>query len=164
MAKPEARYSNASMASSPLTPSLSVPSTPGAIERKSSWTPQARNPVSLRLYKVLSTNFDDEETRQALRTLTELYATPSTKGKEASTASLDDADDDFTQDTAASGFDSGQNSTMLMESVPGESAARARKKLRRDMENKLAEGSRKFLEALGEVDSVSTLVPSMARV
>jgi len=42
-----------------------------------------------------------------------------------------------------------------MENVAGESAARARKNLRRDMENKLAEGSRQFLKAFGEVDQVS---------
>lgn len=77
--------------------------------------------VSLRLYKVLSTNFDDGDTQQALGTLSELYG------------------------------------TVIAEGVPGESAAKARKYLRRDMENKLAEGSRKFLEALGEVDSVSRL-------
>ena len=41
---------------------------------------QLRNPVSLRLYKVLSPNFDDEDTRQALGTLSDLYATP--KGKD----------------------------------------------------------------------------------
>ena len=40
---------------------------------------QPRNPVSLRLYKVLSPNFDDD-TRQALVTLSDLYATP--KGKD----------------------------------------------------------------------------------
>ena len=86
---------------------------------------QPRNPVSLRLYKVLSTNYDDEDTRQALGTLSDLYATP--KGEDT------------------------------IESVPGESAAKARKYLRRDMENRLTEGSRKFLEALGEVDSVRSL-------
>ncbi|KIM47009.1 hypothetical protein M413DRAFT_63561 [Hebeloma cylindrosporum] len=134
----------------PRTPSTASISNQG--ERKASWTPQTRNPVSLRLYKVLSTNFDDEETREALNTLSDLYATPSsplppqtttttsTKGKspefqqtlEEQPEALHDADGDV---------------------VPGESAARARKNLRRDMENQLAEGSRKFLEALGEVDA-----------
>jgi hypothetical protein len=49
---------------------------------------------------------------------------------------------------------------VLVENVPGESAARARKNLRRDMENQLAEGSRKFLEALGEVDAVCFVTSS----
>ena len=109
---------------------------------------QPRNPVSLRLYKVLSTNFDDEDTRQALGTLSELYATP--KGKDT-LAVVEDVDDEALYDSV----DGSYASTMLEESVPGESAAKARKYLRKDMENKLTEGSRKFLEALGQVDSVS---------
>ncbi|KAJ7814128.1 oligomeric complex COG6 [Mycena olivaceomarginata] len=85
---------------------------------------QSRNPISLRLYKVLGTNFDDDATREALQTLSELYATSSTlKGKE-----------------------------ILRNVEEDESAARARKNLRRDMERKLAEGSHQFLEAFGEVD------------
>src|SRR5271169_1708758 len=52
------------------------------------------------------------------------------------------------------------SATVLADSVPGESAAKARKYLRRDMENNLAEGSRNFLEALGEVVSVSRFFPS----
>ena len=42
----------------------------------------------------------------------------------------------------------------LEESVVGDIAARARKNLRRDVENKLAESSRQFLQAFGEVDKV----------
>ena len=108
------------------------------------------NPVSFRLYKVLSTNFDDEDTRQALETLSELYAAPKSKD---TLAVVEELDDEVLNDSVnASGAP-----TMLAESVPGESAAKARKYLRRDMENRLTEGSRKFLEALGEVDSVRSL-------
>ena len=110
---------------------------------------QPRNPVSLRLYKVLSTNFDDEDTRQALGTLSELYATPKSKDP---MVVVEDVDDEVLYDSVDGSHTS---TTVLAESVPGESAAKARKYLRRDMENKLAEGSRKFLDALGEVDSVS---------
>ncbi|KAF7306576.1 E3 ubiquitin-protein ligase PEP5 [Mycena indigotica] len=92
---------------------------------------QARNPIALRLYKVLGTNFDDETTREALYTLSELYATP-VKGKDAPEEEL--------------------NEEALTECVPGESAARARKNLRRDMEQKLAEGSQQFLATFAEVD------------
>ena len=46
---------------------------------------------------------------------------------------------------------------MLAESIPGESAMKARKDLRRDMVNRLTEGSREFLEALSEVDLVRSL-------
>ena len=40
------------------------------------------------------------------------------------------------------------------EGVAGEIAARARKSLRRDVESKLAESSRRFLTAFAEVDKV----------
>ncbi|KAF6742370.1 oligomeric Golgi complex subunit 6 [Ephemerocybe angulata] len=84
---------------------------------------QAKNPISLRLYKVLSTNFEDYATREALGTLSELYGTP-------------DADADG--------------------ALIGEHAAKARRSLTRDMENKLAESSATFVEALGEVDQKLT--------
>ena len=53
---------------------------------------------------------------------------------------------------------------MLAESVPGESAAKARKYFLRNMENRLTEGSRKFLKALGEVDSVRSLFLSLSLI
>ncbi|KAF7320183.1 Conserved oligomeric Golgi complex subunit 6 [Mycena kentingensis (nom. inval.)] len=99
-----------------------------------------RNPVSLRLYKVLGTNFDDPATREALQTLSELYATPHPvlKHKDAFQPSEDDPFDDPPR----------------LDNVPSEpaSAARARRHLRKDMEQKLADGSQKFLAAFGEVD------------
>ena len=129
----------------PLTPTSSLSSQFNLNgDRKA--VSQPRNPVSLRLYKVLSTNYDDEDTRQALGTLSELYATP--KSKDTLVVAEDVDDEVFCDSVDAS-------TTALAESVPGESAVKARKYLRRDMENKLTEGSKKFLEALGEVDSVS---------
>ncbi|TRM61353.1 oligomeric Golgi complex subunit 6 [Schizophyllum amplum] len=110
--------------------------------RHSSSFGQSKNPVSLRLYKVLGTRFDDEPTREALQTLSELYTTAS-KGKEI--ARDDDPDDDAPKPAQA-------KDALLKELVPGESAARARKHLRKDMESKLAEGSRAFLQAFAEVD------------
>lgn len=136
--------------SSPMRPSVSRGSSSATTDRKASWTPQTRNPVSLRLTKVLSTNFDSEDTREALRTLSELYATA--KGKEAQ-AVVENLEDEYAQENIEVAHTS--SAVLLAETVPGESAARARKNLRRDMENQLAEGSRKFLEALGEVDTVS---------
>ncbi|PCH37909.1 oligomeric complex COG6 [Wolfiporia cocos MD-104 SS10] len=44
------------------------------------------------------------------------------------------------------------NGVALDETVPGDIAAGARKNLRRDVESKLAESSRKFLKAFGDVD------------
>lgn len=122
-------------------------------ERKTSWTTQSRNPVSQRLSKVLGTNFDNEDTRQALRTLSDLYAIP-TKGKEVQT-SREDLDDEVGQENTEAAVPT--PSVVLTETIPGELAARARKNLRRDMEIQLAEGSQKFLQALGEVDAVRFL-------
>ncbi|KAJ7770875.1 oligomeric Golgi complex subunit 6 [Mycena maculata] len=115
---------------------------------KKARAPQFRNPVSLRLYKVLGTNFEDEATREALQTLSELYASSSTvKGKETlRNLEEDDIEEEWLKPT---GFVADE---LLTEAVPGESAARARKNLRRDMERKLAEGSHQFLKAFGEVD------------
>ena len=89
------------------------------------------------MYKVLSTNFDDEDTRQALGTLSDLYATP--KGKDLLTV-VEELDDEALNDSV----DASCVPTMLAESIPGESATKARKYLWRDMENRLTEGSRKF--------------------
>lgn len=95
----------------------------------------SKNPISLRLYKVLSTNFDDYATREALDTLSELYGHTDEEGNVASNAKVDEEDD---------------------ESSLAEHAAKARRSLRRDMENKLAESSGHFVQALGEVDQVRT--------
>ncbi|GBE81891.1 Conserved oligomeric Golgi complex subunit 6 [Sparassis crispa] len=115
-------------------------------------SPQPQNIISLRLYKVLGASFDDDATKEALRTVAELYAPPvptvSVKGKEVQ-RELDDADEgEGVKVQARSQLDG----TPLVEVVPGEIAARARKNLRRDVESKLAESSRKFLDAFGEVD------------
>ena len=71
----------------------------------------ARNPVHSRLYKVLGTSFDDESTKQALSTLSELYVNPK--------AQVQDDDESATVDDIAT---------------------RAKKYLRKDFELKLAEG------------------------
>lgn len=160
-----------------LTSTAGIARTPSAsgtpmTERKASWAPSGtRNPVSLRLNKVLATNFDNEDTREALRTLSELYATGSGSagGSAMSSGSTKTAAQNETrqqdggvdeevslpaQSTLPATHTYGQQQQTLAEAIPGESAARARKNLRRDMEQQLAEGSKKFLEALGEVDAV----------
>lgn len=125
---------------------------PQTTEKKQSST-QSRNPVALRLYKVLSTNFEDAATREALQTLSDLYTPPSTRGKEPAKPIDELEDEDDTEDVESDGGSATLN-LLPVELVPGEIAARARKHLRRDMEKKLAEGSRQFLKALGEVDQV----------
>ena len=143
-----------SVRSPPLSPQSAVRDTTRSV-------PQSRNPISLRLYKVLGTNFNDEASRGALRTLSDLYVSVpppgSLKGKEVQ-RDIDEVEDDDAEDDVLWGKSSvAANDCGFLENIPGESASRARKNLRRDMENKLAEGSRQFLKAFGEVDQVSVL-------
>lgn len=108
---------------------------------------QARNPITLRLYKVLGTRFDDAATKEALQTLSALYAAPTTskgKDKEVDVAPEDDRDDEDVNRYHA-------------DISVVDSAVRARKFLRRDMEQKLAEGSRQFLAAFRQVDQVGCM-------
>ena len=125
-------------------------------------SPQSQNPISLRLYKVLSANFDDDATREALDTLAELYA-PSTKGTKSKEVKADaEADGDAEEELDVTGGSvlkpmgvvAAASPPPFDESVAGDIAARARKSLRRDVESKLAESSRQFLQAFGEVDKV----------
>lgn len=93
------------------------------------------NPISLRIYKAIGTSFDDPGSREALEIASSFYA-PSTKGKEKETA-----DEEVLPERRT---------------LKGQTAAMARKHLRKDVEARLAGGSRKFLEAFGEVDKVGS--------
>lgn len=124
--------------------------------------PQAQNPISLRLYKVLGASFDDDATKEALYTLSELYAPDATvstsaKGKEVK-RNLEE--DDWAEGSVSKTQEKekDQNGVLPREPVPGDLAARARRNLRRDVENKLAESSRSFLKAFGEVDKVCNFI------
>ncbi|EKM55271.1 uncharacterized protein PHACADRAFT_143387, partial [Phanerochaete carnosa HHB-10118-sp] len=110
------------MASSPRSPSATL----------------AQNPLSLRLYKVLAANFDDDATKEALETLAELYAPTPSPGVAVKTKRREK-------------LTNGQV-PQFSEPVPGEIAANARKNLRRDVESKQADSSRRFLVAFAEVD------------
>lgn len=109
-------------------------------------SPLARNPASLRLYKVLGATFDDEATREALSTLSDLYA--------PSESTLVAKEDDVSHDEAdeAGGDKIKDVPSFLRGALPGDTAAKARKHLRRDIESKLEEGSLRFLAAFGAVD------------
>ncbi len=91
-----------------------------------------RNPISLRLYKVLGTNYGDPSTRDALLSISKFYST---------------------QPAAGDGGDQTKH---------GELAARARKNLRRDLDNRLADGSQQFLRAFQGVDEVRECNPACA--
>lgn len=144
-----------------LTPSLSSSS-------QQSQSQGSSNPLSIRLYKVLAANFDDDATKDALNTLSELYSSsPTTSGvpngkKKAKDVGGDDSDGDEEEDDSEGEVDSNKRRfghsvyTVAGETIPGEIAGRARKNLKRDVEAKLAESSRRFLHAFAEVDKVGT--------
>ena len=153
---------------SPVSPSRQL--TPSA---STSTPPPSQNPLSIRLYKVLATKFDDESTKEALDTLAELYAPLTSlnghasgngKGKEKAVDAEVEEDDDYSDleelddDPVDIRKRNGVLSTGAVpgELVPGEIAARARKNLKRDVQTRLAESSRMFLDAFAEVDKVST--------
>jgi conserved oligomeric Golgi complex subunit 6 len=137
---------------------MSASTVASPVDRKAnSATPQPRNPVSLRVYKLLRTNFNDDATREALQTLSELYGTPASvnllaKGKELK-LDYDDWNEEDDDEHEANRPSVTVNS-LVHDNTAWNFAARARKSLRRDMENKLAKGSRQFLAAFGEVDQV----------
>ena len=114
-------------------------------------SPLARNPVSLRLYKVLGATFEDDATKEALSTLSDLYS-PSESPAAVSTSKedavlhdgVDEPDTDSVKDAPS----------FLRGAPPGDTAAKARKHLRRDIESKMEEGSLRFLAAFGMVDQV----------
>jgi conserved oligomeric Golgi complex subunit 6 len=130
----------------------SLPSAPVTeIVRRSqtaSPSPLARNPVSLRLYKVLGATFEDDATKEALSTLSDLYspsAVVSTVKEDIVVPDgADEIDVDATKDVPS----------FLRGAPPGDTAAKARKHLRRDIESKMEEGSLRFLSAFGMVDQV----------
>ncbi|PSR77610.1 hypothetical protein PHLCEN_2v7800 [Hermanssonia centrifuga] len=138
---------------------LTSPTSPPPKYQTSS--PRPHNPLSIRLYKVLAANLDDDTTKEALHTLADLYA-PSLlndtkvkpqdrelKGDRERLNDIDDEDDDTKEDANTK---LPAQSPALAETVPGEIAARARRNLKKDVESKLAESSRRFLTAFAEVD------------
>ncbi|ORX35318.1 putative intra-golgi transport-related protein [Kockovaella imperatae] len=115
--------------------SISIPSSSIPVPT----TASRNNPLSLRIYKAIGTTFDDPSSREALEIASQLYAG---KGKAKAKASVN-------------GFEAGEDEDdwgLQRRAAKGESAAMARKYLKKDVENKMASGSLKFLEIFGEVD------------
>ena len=114
-----------------------------------------RNPITLRLRKILGTTFTDPATTEALQTLSELYSAPSTalSHVQSPEQNANGDDDDIWSDLDSEGTAPRERSSSHTD-VANETAARARKNLQKDLENKLAEGSHHFLKAFGEVDQV----------
>ncbi|KAH7889181.1 oligomeric complex COG6 [Phlebopus sp. FC_14] len=119
-----------------------------------------RNPIAIRLRKILGMNFTDPATTEAFRTLSDLYSAQSSVSPDTQKRSRErdvDRGDDYESDDSDWGeVDSERPSTQddidEHADVVNETAAHARKNLQRDLERKLAEGSIHFLKAFGEVD------------
>lgn len=156
--------SSRSLSTGLATPSI-FSATPGS--RLPSTIP-SKNPLALRLYKVLGANYNDSSTREALETLSSFYApTPAPNGvqlnvqdKPSAEANDDDEPDEVADEEAWGAEYTNKlrkkeaTKTDVPLPVDGELALRARKNLRRDIEAKLAESSGKFLTAFAEVDKV----------
>ena len=135
------------MPSAPSAAALEI----GRHSQTASPSPLARNPVSLRLYKVLGATFEDKATREALSTLSDLYApsgspvvVSSAKEDSIVLGGVDEVDVESVKDVPS----------FLRGAPPGDTAAKARKHLRHDIESKMEEGSLRFLAAFSVVDQV----------
>ncbi|KIJ59706.1 hypothetical protein HYDPIDRAFT_32927 [Hydnomerulius pinastri MD-312] len=146
---------------------VSSPS-PSISTRNASTQPSAssssRNPITLRLRKILGTNFTDQATTEALQTLSELYsgggATHSAltgnppREQDPRVKDDDEDDDDWSDLDSPKAPTTSQNDVSANDppDAPNETASRARKNLQRDLETKLAQGSHHFLHAFEKVD------------
>ncbi|KAI6030178.1 oligomeric Golgi complex subunit 6 [Pisolithus marmoratus] len=106
-------------------------------------TSDTRNPITHRLRKILATSFTDPATVEALQTLSQVYSTPQ---PDTAVDTADSSNDDWSES------DEDTEQRHPQDDVIDETAARARKNLQRDFENKLAEESEHFLLAFGEVN------------
>jgi hypothetical protein len=142
----------------------SSPSSSPSTERFPVNTTAARNPLSLRLYKSLSLNFEDDISKEALKTLSALYSTslagrPALRPKQSAENSDSDEDDAITRGRASSSLSASVFARSFIENPPlGDLtiAERARKNSRRDVERQLISSSVKFLHAFGDVNEVRT--------
>jgi hypothetical protein len=112
---------------------------------------QARNPVALRLYKVLGAKYDDDATRAALHTLSAFYAPPSFA---TTSTTSDPSNDEWDESNSENEPHASPSSAFLRAAArrSGDSAMRTRTHMRRDVERRLADGSRRLLAAFGDVD------------
>lgn len=113
-------------------------------------SPLARSAVSLRLYKVLGATFEDDATREALSSLSDLY---SPSGSPSVVSTIHDAVDEVDMESVK------DVPNFLRGAPPGDTAAKARRHLRRDIERKMEEGSLRFLSAFSVVDQVRITKP-----
>lgn len=128
----------------PITVAVSIPS-------KMPSDTATRNPITHRLRKILATSFTDPTTVEALQTLSQLYTAPQPDN------AVDAANGDRDEWSGSDEDDAEQQHPQ--DNIIDEMAARARKNLQRDLENKLAQDSEHFLHAFGEVNQVRVRRP-----
>lgn len=116
--------------------------------------PSRNNPISLRIYKALGTTFDDAATREALDIAAGFYTAPSKDQQGLGEGAIGKG--------GVNGDDSADRIT-FQRTLKGSPAAIARRCLKRDVERELAESSRRFLEAFGNVDQVGDTCQSCTR-
>jgi len=114
----------------------------------------SRNPLSLRLYKSLSSNFQDAASREALEILSSLYGTSSENHpvlpaavRDEDASSVDEENGHQSNGFAGSVLETGPLGDVTI-------AERARKDSRRDVEQMLIANSIRFLHAFGDVNKV----------
>lgn len=114
------------------------------------------NPISLRIYKAIGTTFDDPESREALEIVSSFYAPSTSNTTKGKGKAQEDQDIFGSHDPSAlTNGDGEEDIFSRRRTLKGQSAAMARRHLKRGVERKLADGSHKFLNAFGEVDKVS---------
>jgi conserved oligomeric Golgi complex subunit 6 len=143
------RQVNSSNAKVPSKPTNSVNS---GITGKAWSQNHTKNPIAVRLYKVLGTRFDDAATREALQTLSQIYGTQPNGLANGTSSDINGLAGSSTSVPTAKA--QAMSEAIHGPGSGGDIASRARKNLRRDMEARLADGSKRFLGALSEIDQV----------
>jgi conserved oligomeric Golgi complex subunit 6 len=126
-----------------------------------------KNPVFSRIYKILGTNYNDHATRDALHTLSEIYAVSSSQASLSSSAkgALDPHKyEENSEEESAEGLEqrnpknavvaTSSSTASLTLGLYSDATSRARRDLKRDMETRLMLSSQKFLQAFADVDKV----------
>lgn len=113
----------------------------------------SKNPIALRLYKVLGTNYDDPAIRESLLALSKFYQTAPGLASEAISE----------PDSTGTGFDDALERQKPVIEANSESVALVRKNLKHDLQTRLEAGSHKFLKAFEVVDQVIKSTMSQIR-
>ncbi|KAG8740192.1 Golgi transport complex subunit 6 [Ceratobasidium sp. 414] len=150
MSSPISSRPSSRLANPPLSPTTSRKIAHGAGSA-------TRNPLSLRIYKVLGANFDDPSTREAFETLANYYpsekslsSAPKLENSKVTAGTESDSDAGDDTDPWAVKWPAKEKTVLVLPPEAGTTAARARQSLQRDIEGILANEGQKFLNAFAE--------------